>query len=282
MYPNLSAGAIGVKATLEEQVQLAARYGFKGTDLDLRQAEELGIPQTRDLYASHGLHMGGWGLPVEFRKDDRTFKDTLLELPRWAGIAEELGCTRCSTWVPSGSDERPFDEQFRLMRGRFRDVAMILSDHGCRLGLEFIGPKTFREQFAHEFIHTLSGMLEMADAVGTGNVGVLLDAWHWYTSGGTLEQLRALANDQVVYVHINDAPAGIKRDEQIDNVRTLPMATGVIDLPAFLQALDAIGYDGPVTTEPFDASLAKLSADEAVEATKQAMEKAWQAAEVAW
>jgi len=36
--------------------------------------------------------------------------------------------------------------------------------------------------------------------------------------------------DPKVVVHVNDAPAGIARDEQIDTVRTLPMETGVIDL----------------------------------------------------
>ena len=282
MYANLSAGAIGVSATLEEQVGLAVEHGFRGCDVDLAQAEAFGIPQTRDLYAGHGLKMGGWGLPVEFHTDDEAFRTSLRDLPRWAGLAEELGCERCSTWVPSWSDERPFDEQFRLMRGRFRDCAMVLNDHGCGLGLEFLGPKTLRDGHQHDFISTLAGMLEMAESVGTGNVGLLLDAWHWYASGGTLEQVRALRNKDVVYVHINDAPAGIERDAQMDNVRTLPMETGVIDLPAFLQALDEVGYDGPVTTEPFDDELAALDGSAAVAKTKAAMERAWAHAGIDW
>ena len=49
---------------------------------------------------------------------------------------------------------------------------------------------------------------------------------------------------------LNDAPAGIPIDEQKDNTRDLPCATGVIDLKAFLGALVKIGYDGPRAPSP--------------------------------
>ena len=98
----------------------------------------------------------------------------------------------------------------------------------------------------HEFIWDMKRMLELGQVIGTGNVGLLLDCWHWYTSGGTVPELLALRPEQVVYVHVNDAPAGIDRDAQVDNVRCLPGETGVIDIVGFLQALQTIGYDGPV------------------------------------
>ena len=41
-------------------------------------------------------------------------------------------------------------------------------------------------------------------------------------SGGTLDEVRALRAEQVVYVHVNDAPPGVPLDDQIDNVRALP------------------------------------------------------------
>ena len=50
--------------------------------------------------------------------------------------------------------------------------------------------------------------------------------------------------------------------EQLDNVRDLPGATGVIDIAGFLRALQSIGYDGPVTPEPFKKELAALPSDE--------------------
>ena len=53
------------------------------------------------------------------------------------------------------------------------------------------------------------------------------------------------------------------------------MATGVIDLKAFLNALQKIGYDGPVRPEPFNAALNELENEEACRKTIAAMKKAF-------
>jgi sugar phosphate isomerase/epimerase len=63
-------------------------------------------------------------------------------------------------------------------------------------------------------------------------------------------------------VHVNDAPAGIPLDEQLDNVRALPMETGVMDLPGFMGKLRAMDYDGPVTAEPFSKRVNELAASD--------------------
>jgi len=121
-------------------------------------------------------------------------------------------------------------------------------------------------------------MTEMVRDIGLGNVGLLLDAWHWYTSGGTTDQIRGLSDADVVYVHINDAPAGIAVDQQIDAVRALPGETGVIDLTGFLQALRDISYRGPVTPEPFSARLNALAPDDAARETGEALLQVWRQA----
>jgi sugar phosphate isomerase/epimerase len=146
----------------------------------------------------------------------------------------------------------------------------VLRDEGCRFGIEFIGPRTYRAAFRHEFIHTLDGVMELNAAIGTGNVGLLLDSWHLYTSGGTIAEMERLTNDDVVVVHVNDAPAGIAPDEQVDTVRTLPMETGVIDLVGFMRALRKIGYDGPVMPEPFSQRLNDLAATDPEAAAREA------------
>ena len=43
----------------------------------------------------------------------------------------------------------------------------------------------------------------------------------------------------------------------------LPDQTGVIDIGAFLSMLHRIGYDGPITLEPFYAELKALPSDDA-------------------
>jgi sugar phosphate isomerase/epimerase len=121
-------------------------------------------------------------------------------------------------------------------------------------------------------------MLELCADIGTGNLGLLFDAWHWYTSGGAWDDLGRLRDADVVDVHVNDAPPGIPLDRQADNVRALPGETGVIGIPRFLQALAAINYSGPVMVEPFSARVNALPSEEAVRVTAEALDAVWREA----
>lgn len=283
MYKSLNTGAIGVRTDLAGALNLARAHGFDAIDLPigelLRLADAQGTGAARERFVQAGLRPGPWGLPVEWRKDDEQFENGLAELPRTAALAQQVGADRVTTWVSAGQDERTRQQQEEHLLGRFQPVAAVLADYGCRLGLEFIGPKTHRDRFAHPFVHTAPAMLAFARRIGP-NVGLLHDCWHWYTSGGTIEEVRQLRPEDVVAVHVNDAPPGIDRDEQLDNRRLLPMESGVIDLPGYLRALEQIGYDGPASVEPFSERLRQLPPEQAVAETAAALAKAWKAAGV--
>jgi len=62
-------------------------------------------------------------------------------------------------------------------------------------------------------------MIQLGKAIGTGNVGLLLDAWHLYTSGGTLEDLDEITADDVVTLGIRVA---ISWDAGIELVSPMP------------------------------------------------------------
>jgi threonine dehydrogenase-like Zn-dependent dehydrogenase/sugar phosphate isomerase/epimerase len=250
----------------------AKAAGFEGIDVVLAPGES--GARLADALAAHGLRAGGAGLPMDFRAADADFAANLARLPQIATTAVAAGCTRFYTWVAPVSDRLPFKENFAFHVARLTPIAAVLARHGCRLGLEFIGPKTCRDGHRYYFIHAMAGMLDLCAAVGE-NTGLLLDSWHWFTSLGTVEEIRTLRPAQVVYVHINDAPAGIAVERQQDSVRCLPGDTGVEDLPGFLAALRDIGYDGPVVPEPFLATLKQLPAAEAIARTGAALGKVW-------
>jgi sugar phosphate isomerase/epimerase len=214
-------------------------------------------------------------MPVRLTGNQEEYERGLKRLGRIAEDCARAGGLRCSTWVSPASDERPYREMFDLVLGRLNPVCRVLADHDIRLGLEFIGPKTSRESKTYEFIYDMEGMLSLCRAVETDNCGLLLDAWHLYTSGGEMEDVLELSDSDIVNVHINDAPAGVPREEQIDNVRRLPGETGVIDIPAFLSNLQQIGYSGPVMCEPFSERLKAMDDEEAVRETKSAMDSVW-------
>lgn len=80
-----------------------------------------------------------------------------------------------------------FAPMTRITPGMSNVFAPSLKEQGFQLGIEFLGPKTLRDGHRYPFINTLREMMQLAADIGTGNVGLLLDAWHHYTSGGALE-----------------------------------------------------------------------------------------------
>ncbi len=282
MFTTLAPGAIGIKGlSLPETIDLAARSGFQGVTFDTREvaslADDHGINHVKQLFADAGVRPAYWNLPVSWNNDEKRDGD-LTDLPRLTALALELGSDRATSGITPGSNERPFDEQYAWTKERLLPVAQTLKDSGARLGFEFIGPKTLRNRFRYEFIYSLNGMMDLARDLGTGNVGVLLDLFHNYTSHGTNNDILALNERDIVAVHVNDAPPGIDVDEQEDLVRALPLETGVLDIKGFMDALKTLGYDGPVMPEPFSKRISDLAATDPLAAateTAESMKKLW-------
>lgn len=278
MFTSLNLGNLGIQAPLDEALTLAADNGFAALDLDTGQllglAEQATLADLKERFFAAGVRPGAWGLPVNFREYEESFQAGLAALPRHAALAQALGSPWCSTWVRSFSDSLAYETNMELHARRLRPVAQILADHGCRLGLEFVGPASLRAGHAHAFIHTMEGALQLGARIGTGNVGLLLDCYHWHTSRATLDDLDRLHAAQIVYVHLNDALPNLAIDDLPDLERMLPGASGVIDLAAFLGALGRIGYDGPAAVEPFDATLAALPPAERVRLTAESLRRA--------
>ncbi len=277
-FKNLAPGHIGVRANQRQALDYAVKYGFGGIapgegEFENKSAAEIG--EWLAMMKDKGVRYGAAGLSVEFRADDERFRSGLTQYPKRAALLKQLGVTRVATWIMPGSNELTYLKNFKQHETRLREAAKVLRDNGIRLGLEFVGPRTSRARFRYPFACAQRDMMELVTAIGTGNVGLLMDSWHWYTSHGTVDELMELSNKDIVHVHVNDAPAGVAVDQQVDNRRGLPVTTGVIDMKGFVNALVKIGYDGPVEVEPFDQELRKLDPDAAVQKTAESLSRVW-------
>jgi sugar phosphate isomerase/epimerase len=276
MLNTLNAGHLGIRGyALPQLITLAAETGFRGLAFDIAEATSLadqhGAGHVRALFEFAGVTPADWVAPVDWQHDDNR-EAQLEQLRPMLEVAAELGATTTLTWIMPGNNERDRDEQYAWYMERLRPFARVLGEAGINLALEFIGPKTLRDTFAHEFIWTMGDVLALAKDTGTGNVGLLFDTFHFYTSHADMDDIDALEAGDVLLVHTNDAPAGLGIDEQMDGTRTLPMETGVIPAPEMLRRLAAIGFDGPVETEPFSDRIRQLAADDPVSAAMEAFE----------
>lgn len=275
---DLTGGAIGVNAAQLEAIELAARHGFESVAPDaefLASLDKTGCEMLAAQLRQSGIVWGVAGLPVDFRRDEQTYQDGLRRLPGLAKGMQLCGVDRVGTWLKPFHEDLTYMANFRQHTRRLSEIAKILGDHGQRFGLEYVGPKTLWASSRYGFVHSMAETKELIAETGQANMGFVLDSWHWYTANETVSDLRTLSNSDIVACDLNDAPKGLAVDQQIDSQRELPAATGVIDVKAFLGALVEIGYDGPVRSEPFNASLNALDNEQACAATSAAMRKAF-------
>ena len=247
MFLSLNSVLLQGRVPWPDFARLAAHTGFPGTDIMLRPAMQAGAAATNDLLAALKLRPAVIDFPVDFRKDDATFRASLAQLDAAARFAAAIGCPRMMTYLMPSSDT-PKDDLRQTYQQRFTESAHILAHHNVRLGLEFLGPLELRKMYKYEFIWRMNEMLAFAKDCGP-NVGLLLDSWHWHHAGATPADIVAAGRDRIVHVHFNDAP-NLPPDQIHDNQRLLP-GEGVINLTGFLQALHSIRYHDAVSVEVF-------------------------------
>ena len=257
MYVSLN-GSLTRQMEWTEFASLAARVGYEGLDVNLGGARARGVEETRALLARLNLKASVAGLPVQIGSADDAYQEAFERLDESASFAAAIGCRRMMA-VLSPSSQRPKTEQRKLLKDRVTAIAEVLSRSNIRLGLEFLGPKYFRTRGPHEFIWQMDETVEFAAECGH-NVGVVLDAWHWYHAGATVSDILAAGKARIVHIHVSDAKPQAPDDVR-DNHRLMP-GEGAIDLVGFFQALVKIGYTDAVSPEPLGRIPPEMSPEE--------------------
>ena len=274
----LSPGSIGVECTQEEAIDLAHYFGYEAVQPNGRELAAFSSTRLSELpgeLSAFGLVWAAAGLGVDFRKDEPLFQEGLRNWSREVKALQQAGVARVGTWIMPTHDSLTYIQNFKQHVRRLQEIALIAEDHGMRLGLEYVGTKSLWSSKAFPFVHTMVETQELIAEIGKPNVGFVLDSWHWWTAEEGSADILALRNADVVSCDLNDAPVGIPKDKQHDTTRELPLATGVIPIKDFLEALVQIGYNGPVRAEPFNKRLNALSNEEACSETIIAMRKAF-------
>jgi sugar phosphate isomerase/epimerase len=274
MFLSLNGTLVARRLDWEEFARIAHATGFPGADLLHGEVFGMGAAKVLAVLKARNLKPGVVAMPVEFRKDDAAFEDGLKTLDAAARFAKEIGCPRMSTWVPSWG-ELPKAELRALWRGRFQRIGGTLAAHGVRLGLEYLGPLHLRRRGPYEFIYRHDEMLEFAKSCG-GNIGLLIDSWHWHHAGATVQDIAATPLEDIVHVQAADSQ-NLPPEKIVDSERLMP-GEGVIDFTAFFQALWKRGYRDAVSPEVFGRGLKDMPPEEGAalgyRTTAAAMKKA--------
>jgi 2-keto-myo-inositol isomerase len=123
-----------------------------------------------------------------------------------------------------------------------RELSEIAARHNVALGFEFLGQTDCSVQ-------TLDLAGEIVQAVNRENVGIVLDAFHFFAGGSTIEMIDALDAKKLFIFHIDDAE-DLPRAELTDAHRLLP-GLGILPLREIIAAFRRIGYDANASVEIF-------------------------------
>jgi sugar phosphate isomerase/epimerase len=259
MFLALNTSLVGGKVQWPEFARLAAKVGYGGTDIDLPGATKEGLDATKALLAELKLKASFTNLPVNAtRGDEAAFKKGMETLEDQVKFAAGIGCGRMMVVIPPGS-QTPREELRKTLLGRFQTVGAVLAKYNVRCGFEFLGPLQLRQRSPYPFIWQMNEMVEFAKDCGP-SFGVVLDVWHWYHSGATLDDIRKAGNSRIVLVHLSDA-ARMPPEEVRDNARLLA-GEGVIDLIGVFETLKEMGWEGSVSPEPLGRISKDLSAED--------------------
>lgn len=283
MFRNLSLRALGLSGQQDsELIESALSCGFKGLELDLVEfdgrVQAHGLDHARRRFDSAKLRFGFARLPFSPAADDREFQSGLSQLAGLAETSAKIGCTRWVTNIEPASDERPYHANFEFYRQRLGALARALEPHGIRVGVGFHAAAELRRNRAFEFIHSLDATQMLVGMAGAGNLGLAIDLWEIFASGGTLELVRKMPAAQLVAVFLADVPAGTTRETATESARALPGETGAIDAAAALALLAELGYDGPVTPTAHPAQLTGQGRQAILKLARDRLDAAWKSA----
>ncbi len=242
---------------IAERVAAAAEAGYTGLGLiadDLRVIRDtLGYPGLRDLIAEAGLThieielLERWWLPRGTAGDSYDVRELLFE------AADPLG----PAFIKIGSELGSRTAHPEALIDPLRELADQAAEHGTRIAIETM---------PFSIISTVPMGADIVTAAAHPGVGLLVDAWHVFRAGTSLDELRsALSPGMVFGVELDDAAATVVGSLFEDTVeRRLLCGEGTFDLAGLVAVLRDQGFDGPWGVEILSAPFRKLPAREAL------------------
>ncbi|MBD0373476.1 MAG: sugar phosphate isomerase/epimerase [Pyrinomonadaceae bacterium] len=240
-------GATTMKADLETDILAASRAGFDYLEIwasKLRRfLESKTTAQLKELFDEHNLKPYSINSieHITFRSVEAHAK-LLSECEELCRIALDVGCPYIVV-VPGllpedKSREDVIEESARVLN----ELGGIAESFNVSLAFEFLGQTRCSVQ-------TLELADEIVKETGRANVGLVIDSFHFYAGGSSLESIEALDADRLFIFHINDAEDR-PRDELEDSHRLLP-GLGILPLKEIVGALRHIGYSRVASVEIF-------------------------------
>lgn len=237
----------------------AAKVGFTGlglwsADID-HQLQVRSIPEMAKIFADAGLKYTEMEFLQDFFLPDGTPEK--IESDRVKQLLFEASAAFGSHHIKAGNIPAAKCEIDQLAESLAKVCAEAAEHTDAKVAYEIIP--------SDPQINTLEAGLDLVERAGAPkNLGLAIDTWHMAKLGIPPDQLRSVEIDKIAWVELSDGHFHNLEDfiYEVTCDRRLP-GEGEFDIAAYVQALQAAGYDQPWGVEVLSVDLRSLPIDEA-------------------
>jgi len=268
-------GATTMRADLATDIRAAKAAGFEYLEIWASKLRDFlannSTTELKELFTKHGIQPLSINSIEHITFRDQTAYASILEqCKELSVIAAGIECPYIVVVpgrIPEGGVTRfeVIEESVRVLN----ELCDIAERSGVALAFEFLGQTDCSVQtldLAHEIVRTTNRK----------NLSLVIDSFHFFAGGSSIEMIEALDPRLLAVFHINDAEDR-PRHELNDSHRLLP-GLGILPLRAMIGAFRRIGYDRVASVEIFRPQYWELDpvelAQEAHEATLQVLSSA--------
>jgi sugar phosphate isomerase/epimerase len=238
--PDVAYGPLALlSGTFEEKAAKAARLGYDGIELMVRDPAGLDwpsvkstlenagleVPQvvTGELFGTDGLCLVTADEDLHRRAEERT--RAVIDLAAYLGAMVNIGRLRGQLKFLGD-----VPDAWEIAIKRLQSVMAYAADRGVKITLEPIN------RYETDFIFSAADGMRVVEALGCDNVGLMLDVYHMNIEDASIEEGLRSTGDRLWHVHIADSN------------RRYP-GTGHLDFESIFATLEDMGYQGYISAE---------------------------------
>ncbi|MFC0106202.1 bifunctional sugar phosphate isomerase/epimerase/4-hydroxyphenylpyruvate dioxygenase family protein [Kibdelosporangium aridum] len=241
---RLDIATVCLSGTLDDKLAAAGRAGFHGVEIfenDL-VVSPWSPGEIRQRCADLGLSID---LYQPFRDFEAVppdvFAANLRRAERKFDVMAQLGADTmlvCSSVSPDAVDD---DD---LVAEQLHELAARAADRGIRIAYEALAWGRFVNTYEHSW--------RIVRRAGHPALGLCLDSFHVLSKGSEIGGIKVIPGAKIFFLQLADAPRLRMDVLQWSRHHRLFPGQGDFDLSAFLGAVAATGYTGPLSLEVFN------------------------------
>ncbi len=239
-----SIATVSISGDLPEKLSAIAAAGFDGIEIFEQDfvAHDAGPAEVGRMVRDHGLEIMLFqpfrdfeGLPEPLRDRALDRAKRKFDLMGQLGTDLMLICSSVHPEALGGIDRAAQD---------FHSLGELAATHGLRIGYEALA--------WGRYVNDHRDAWEVVRRADHPNVGLIVDSFHTLGRKLPVESICSIPGDKIFFVQLADAPL-IEMDLLFwsRHFRNMP-GEGDLDVDAFMGAVAATGYSGPISLEIFN------------------------------